>query len=135
MRLLKIKIDMNIYKKLPLHTAQIRLDQSLSSLRQTLAKRHEDIMELLLEQEVLCDELGELPRALLDDPLPSIDELQDFRIHLDALQAEKKIRMNIVATYRREIKHCLDELELPPEQFQGAEQQFSLILLIANRLK
>uniref|UniRef100_T1GEK7 Protein regulator of cytokinesis 1 n=1 Tax=Megaselia scalaris TaxID=36166 RepID=T1GEK7_MEGSC len=58
-------------------------------LRERLQKRKDQIVELLLQQETLCEELGETPRPLTDDPLPSEEELHEFSCHLDHLQALK----------------------------------------------
>ncbi|KAM7347061.1 protein regulator of cytokinesis 1-like [Cochliomyia hominivorax] len=113
-RLLKTKVNLPSYESnsVPLLIIQSELDKSLEDLREQLRLRKEQICELLLEQEALCEELGETPRALLADPLPTAEEIQDFRKHLESLKDERVERMNKVSTMRREIKNFLQTLDL-----------------------
>ena len=113
-RLLKADIQLPSYENnnVPLLVVQSELDKSLEDLREQLRVRKEQICELLLEQETLCDELGEPPRALLADPLPTAEDIDSFRRHLESLREEKVKRMNSVSTMRREIKNFLKILNL-----------------------
>lgn len=111
-RLLKVDIVVKTTEGAPLLVLQSELDDSLIELRETLRLRREQIFELLLEQDTLCSELGEEPRSLVADPLPSEEELQEFRTHLEALKTEKVERLNKVSTMRREIKNFLQILEV-----------------------
>lgn len=69
-RLLKTDVQLPCYEsnEVPLLIVQSELDKSLEDLREQLRLRKEQICELLLEQDALCEELGEPPRALLADP-------------------------------------------------------------------
>lgn len=113
-RLLKTGINMPSYENsnVPLLIVQSELDKSLEDLRLQLRLRKEQICELLLEQEALCEELGEPPRALLADPLPTEEDIESFRRHLESLREERVERMNKVSTMRREIKNFLQTLDL-----------------------
>ncbi|XP_055841303.1 protein regulator of cytokinesis 1 [Episyrphus balteatus] len=111
-RLLKVEINLKPMEGVPLLVQQSELDDSLTELRETLRLRRDQIFELLLEQDSLCSELGEEPRSLVADPLPSEEELQEFRQHLDVLKEEKVDRLNRVSTMRREIKNFLQILEV-----------------------
>ncbi|XP_055914976.1 protein regulator of cytokinesis 1-like [Eupeodes corollae] len=111
-RLLKVDINLKPSEDVPLLVLQSELDESLTELRETLRLRREQIFELLLEQDTLCSELGEEPRSLVADPLPSEEELQEFRQHLEVLKEEKVDRLNRVSTMRREIKNYLQILEV-----------------------
>lgn len=113
-RLLKTDVQLPSYESnnVPLLIVQSELDKSLEDLREQLRLRKEQICELLLEQEALCEELGEPPRALLADPLPTAEEIEDFRKHLESLRDERVERMNKVNNMRREIKNFLQTLDL-----------------------
>ncbi|XP_004525057.1 protein regulator of cytokinesis 1-like [Ceratitis capitata] len=95
----------------PLVVLQSKMDKSLTELREQLRRRREEICELLLEQEGLCEELGEAPRPLLADPLPSEEEIAEFRGHLEQLKVERMERLNEMSVLRREIKNYLHILE------------------------
>ncbi|KAI8115344.1 Protein regulator of cytokinesis 1 [Lucilia cuprina] len=113
-RLLKTDVQLPSYEgnEVPLLIVQSELDKSLEDLREQLRLRKEQICELLLEQEALCEEIGEPPRALLADPLPTAEEIENFRKHLESLREEKVERMNKVSSMRREIKNFLQILDL-----------------------
>lgn len=112
-RLLKTDIQLpSINEEMPLLMVQSALDKSLEDLRERLRLRKEQICELLLEQEALCEELGEPPRALLADPLPTAEEIDNFRLYLETLRDERVERINRISTMRREIKHYLQLLDL-----------------------
>lgn len=64
---------------MPLVLWQLKLDESIEHLRDGLAKRRAEISDLLQKQEHLCKELGEEPLPLLDDPLPTPEEMDYFR--------------------------------------------------------
>lgn len=57
-------------------------------------------------------ELGEELRELVDDPLPSAEDLSEFRQYLDSLQCEKENRFVEANTIRDSIKCLLGKLEL-----------------------
>lgn len=105
----------------PLHLVQISLDRSLEFMREKLKLRHDQIDEYLFEQETLCEELGELPRELAKDPLPSEAEIREFRTYLDNLSAEKLQRFDDIAAMRREIKIMMSQLEIAPQSDRQQE--------------
>ncbi|KAG5673263.1 hypothetical protein PVAND_003326 [Polypedilum vanderplanki] len=112
-RLLKEDVgDCQINKDVPLFTQQMRIDESLKSLREKLRKRHDQIEKYLREQEILCTELNEVPRQLLLDPLPSEAEMNEFADHLKALNDLKYKRLEEIANIREDIKVIVKKLEL-----------------------
>lgn len=113
-RLLNVDVELPSYESpdVPLLRVQSELDRSLEDLREQLRLRKDQICELLLEQEALCEELGEPPRALLADPLPTAEEIDEFRLHLEKLKEERSERLNRVSTMRRDIKNFLQILDL-----------------------
>ncbi|XP_055595382.1 protein regulator of cytokinesis 1-like [Uranotaenia lowii] len=108
---------------IPLRLVQIQLDQSLEVMREKLRLRHDHIDEYLLEEETLCEELGETPRLLSKDPLPSEAEMCEFRSYLDNMRAEKLQRFDEIASMRREIKIMMSQLEIVAQ----SERQDELI--------
>lgn len=105
----------------PLHMIQISLDRSLEFMREKLKLRHDQIDEYLFEQETLCEELGEIPRELKKDPLPSEADICEFRSYLDNLRAEKLQRFDDISAMRREIKIMMNLLEIVPQSDRQEE--------------
>ncbi|XP_068155647.1 protein regulator of cytokinesis 1-like [Drosophila tropicalis] len=99
---------------MPLVMWQLQLDKSIEHLRKDLNERRAEIFELLLQQEQLCEELGELPLPLLADPLPKEDELFTFREHLEKMRDKREQRLNEMYELRQEIKQYMKTLELVP---------------------
>ncbi|KAL9881073.1 protein regulator of cytokinesis 1-like [Glossina fuscipes fuscipes] len=111
-RLLKVEVNVphRISDTTPLMVIQYELDRSLEDLRQQLLERRAQISQLLEEQALLCDELGEPERPLLSDPLPTPSEIEDFRRHVENLHNEKQKLEKKLFTMRRDIKKFLDIL-------------------------
>uniref|UniRef100_A0A1A9Z4W8 Protein regulator of cytokinesis 1 n=1 Tax=Glossina pallidipes TaxID=7398 RepID=A0A1A9Z4W8_GLOPL len=112
-RLLKVEVNLphGITDTTPLTVIHYELDRILDDLREQLAERRALVCELLAEQALLCDELGEPPRPLLSDPLPTPSEMEDFRRHVDNLYSEKQKLEKKLSTMRRDIKKFLDILK------------------------
>lgn len=113
-RLLKVDHDLLHVDQdsVPLHNFKTQLDESLQGLRTQLKERHDEIEELLLQQNEICTELGEPAKPLGYDPLPSLHELQDFHGHLRDLYAVKEVRLAEFKELRHEVRQCLEMLEL-----------------------
>ncbi|XP_034110932.1 protein regulator of cytokinesis 1-like [Drosophila albomicans] len=99
---------------MPLIVWEQKLDKSIEHLREELQARRNEICELLLQQEELCEELGEQPLPLLADPLPKPQEMCAFAEHLERLRAEKTRRMEELFKLRSEIKADMKVLQLLP---------------------
>ncbi|KAH8387925.1 hypothetical protein KR093_010342, partial [Drosophila rubida] len=102
-------------EEMPLVVWVQKLDKSIEHLREELRARRDEICELLLQQEELCEELGEEPLPLLADPLPKPQEMCTFGEHLDRLRAEKTRRMEELFQLRTQIKADMKVLELLPQ--------------------
>ncbi|XP_065078930.1 protein regulator of cytokinesis 1-like [Ochlerotatus camptorhynchus] len=113
--------DLEPHPGTPLHMVQISLDRSLEFMREKLKLRLDQIDEYLFEQETLCEDLGELPRELKKDPLPSEADICEFRSYLDNLCAEKLQRFDDIATMRREIKIMMSQLEIAAQSDRQEE--------------
>ena len=115
----------------PLHTLQKNIDESLDYLREKLKKRREEIEKLLNEQKDLCNgkscqllsvnaffsnllflDLEEPERPLPKDPLPSEQDMQGFRDHLEQLRNEQFARFDRMMELRSEIKEVMAKLEI-----------------------
>ncbi|KAH8287113.1 hypothetical protein KR054_003242 [Drosophila jambulina] len=99
----------------PLVIWQLKLDKGIEHLREELARRRAEIGELLLQQEQLCEELGELPLPLLADPLPLPEEMDAFRDHLEQLRAQRVLRLKEMDQLRQSIKQNMKLLECLPQ--------------------
>ncbi|KAH8356854.1 hypothetical protein KR200_004319 [Drosophila serrata] len=102
----------------PLVIWQLKLDKSIEHLREELGRRRAEICELLLQQEQLCEELGELPLPLLADPLPLPEEMDAFRDHLERLRTQRVLRLKEMDQLRQSIKHNMKLLECLPQTDQ-----------------
>ncbi|EDV44570.2 uncharacterized protein Dana_GF20260 [Drosophila ananassae] len=115
-RLLHESVDIgNRPDDMPLVLWQLKLDKSIEHLREELSRRRAEICELLLQQEQLCEELGELPLPLLDDPLPTPEEMDCFRGRLDQLREQRVHRVEEMNQLRQSIKHDMKLLECLPQ--------------------
>ncbi|KAH8235566.1 hypothetical protein KR032_002494 [Drosophila birchii] len=102
----------------PLVIWQLKLDKGIEHLREELARRRAEICELLLQQEQLCEELGELPLPLLADPLPVPEEMDAFRDHLEQLRAQRVLRLKEMDQLRQSIKQNMKLLACLPQTEQ-----------------
>jgi len=100
---------------MPLVIWQLKLDKSIEHLRDELGRRRAEICELLLQQEQLCEELGELPQPLLADPLPLPEEMDAFRDRLEQLRDQRVLRLQEMDQLRQSIKHDMKVLECLPQ--------------------
>lgn len=102
-------------ESMPLVVWELKLDKSIEHLRDQLARRRAEICELLLQQEQLCEELGELPLPLLADPLPLPEEMDAFRNRLGQLRDQRVLRLKEMDQLRQAIKHDMKLLECLPQ--------------------
>ncbi|XP_017125659.1 protein regulator of cytokinesis 1 [Drosophila elegans] len=100
---------------MPLVVWQLKLDKSIEHLREELARRQAEICELLLQQEQLCEELGELPQPLLADPLPLPEQMDAFRDRLEQLRDQRALRLKEMDQLRQSIKHDMKLLGCLPQ--------------------
>ncbi|XP_017045800.1 protein regulator of cytokinesis 1 [Drosophila ficusphila] len=115
-RLLHESVDMGERPDdMPLVIWQLKLDKSIEHLREELGRRRAEICELLLQQEQLCEELGELPKPLLADPLPLPEEMDAFRDRLEQLRHQRVLRIKEMDELRQSIKHDMKLLECLPQ--------------------
>ena len=110
-RLLNKDVQLDPIEGVPLLTASVNINRNLQHLREELKKRYEQIDEYLIDQESFCEILGEPPKELKKDPLPTEAELNEFKTHLDNLAQEKTIRLDKISKMRREINIMRGHLE------------------------
>ncbi|KAH8419863.1 hypothetical protein KR009_003417, partial [Drosophila setifemur] len=101
--------------QVPLVLWQLKLDDCIERLREELAGRRAEIGELLQQQEQLCEELDELPLPLPTDPLPTPDQMDTFREHLEQLRRLRVLRLDEFKQLTRSIKRDMKLLECLPQ--------------------
>uniref|UniRef100_A0A336LY44 CSON004853 protein n=1 Tax=Culicoides sonorensis TaxID=179676 RepID=A0A336LY44_CULSO len=111
-RLLGVDFELNPSPNLPYYSVQCELDQGLDNLRSQLNARREHIHAYLQEQKELVESLDEKPRPLPDDPLPSEEDMQEFRRYLDDLKTERLRRYDIIRTLQHSVKRYIEHLEI-----------------------
>ena len=84
----------------------------MECLREKLKKRREEIEKLLNEQKDLCNDLEEPERPLPKNPLPSEQDMQGFRDHLELLRNEQFARFDRMMELRCEIEEVMAKLEI-----------------------
>lgn len=79
-------------------------------MRSAKVSMHNFLWARLLQFKV--SEIDENPRPLSSDPLPSEQEMQDFRDYIEQLKEERYIRYDKILQLREKIKEVLARLEL-----------------------
>ncbi|XP_068145786.1 protein regulator of cytokinesis 1-like [Drosophila tropicalis] len=97
---------------MPLTMWQLNLDNSVENLKKDLSERRAEIFDLLLHQEQLCAELGELPRPLSTDPIATDDDLLAFRKHLEQMSDQRELLLNEIGQLRQQIHQDMKTLDL-----------------------
>lgn len=111
-KLLRTDLTIQIERDAPLLVVEAALSNGVEELRERLRQRKDQIYELLVEQESLCEELGESPHPLQLEPFPTAEKIEEFEQYLEKLRDERKERLNKVTLLRREIKELLEQLEI-----------------------
>lgn len=104
---------MNENNEMSLMDYKDKLDQDLVELRELYEKKRNIIDECLLEQKVVCEELGEEPRELSTDPLATEIQISDFKTYLGDLNREKMHRINEIGSLQQMIEDLCNEMEIP----------------------
>ncbi|XP_063707960.1 protein regulator of cytokinesis 1-like [Culicoides brevitarsis] len=118
-RLLGVDINLNAASPdLPYYSMQCELDQNLEDLRSQLEERRDQIRAFLEEQHELVTSLEEKSRPLPDDPLPSEEDMTNFRRYLDDLKVERLRRNDVIRNLQHSIKILIQDLQL---QLDGDE--------------
>ncbi|CAG4961871.1 unnamed protein product [Colias eurytheme] len=107
--ILDFKEDMMLidYKKL--------LENQIAGYREQVEQRRTKMERLLEWQNDLADKLGVTIQELQEIPLPSEDELNKLKVHLEMLQAERDKRAEIFLNTQFEIKDIMDKLQIKPQ--------------------
>ncbi|XP_073509301.1 protein regulator of cytokinesis 1 isoform X4 [Phyllobates terribilis] len=82
-------------------------------------ERMQELKQLKQRDQSLCDILCTPPYYIEGHPVPSLDELDQFRRHLAALSAEKDLREAEFVKTKKHIILCMEELDhLPDTSFE-----------------
>uniref|UniRef100_A0A1A9VD19 Protein regulator of cytokinesis 1 n=1 Tax=Glossina austeni TaxID=7395 RepID=A0A1A9VD19_GLOAU len=100
------------YDETPLTTIYCELDRKVANLREKLKEKREQVLKLLAEQRVLCDELDVSPHHLVFDPLPTSSAIDAFRKHLENLYKQREKLLKKLPIMRCDIQSFLDILNL-----------------------
>lgn len=106
----QFELFLNKNNEMPLVEYKEKLEQDLSELHQMYATKKVVIDECLLEQKVLCEELGEEPRGLSSNPLATETEIAEFKSYLAELEHEKIRRINEIANLQQTIQELCNEM-------------------------
>lgn len=127
-RLLQINIELEPPAGLPLYSVQCYLDENLEDMRKMLKIRKDHIYSYLQEQKELTELMGENTRILLDDPLPSEEQMQAFRQYLNDLKSEKSRRIDVIRHTRENVKELIRNLGIELQSEEENALVFSSIL-------
>lgn len=103
---------MNDNNELSLMDYKDKLEEDMAELRDLYEKKKNIIDECLLEQKVICEELGEEPKELTTDPLATEMEISEFRTYLVDLQHEKLRRVHEIGSLQQQIEELCNEMEV-----------------------
>ncbi|XP_030023185.1 protein regulator of cytokinesis 1 [Manduca sexta] len=91
------------------------LEEQIAGYRQQVEQRRMKMDRLLEWQNDLAEKLGVTIQELQDVPLPSEDELDRLKNHLEVLQAERDKRTEVFLNIQVEIKDIMEKLQIKPQ--------------------
>ncbi|KAJ8720151.1 hypothetical protein PYW07_012194 [Mythimna separata] len=91
------------------------LEEQIAGYREQVEQRRMKMERLLEWQRDLADKLGVQIHELQEVPLPSEEELDKLREHLEMLQAERDKRAEVFLNIQVEIKDIMDKLRIKPQ--------------------
>ncbi|CAG4996679.1 unnamed protein product [Parnassius apollo] len=91
------------------------LENQIAGYREQVEQRRMKMERLLEWQRDLAEKLGVTIQELQDMPLPSEEELNKLKDHLEVLQAERDKRAEIFLNTQVEIKDIMEKLQIKPQ--------------------
>ncbi|RVE46981.1 hypothetical protein evm_008365 [Chilo suppressalis] len=91
------------------------LEEQIAGYREQMEQRRMKMERLLEWQRDLADKLGITIQELQEVPLPSEEELDRLKEHLEVLQAERDKRAETFLHTQVEIKDIMDKLQIKPQ--------------------
>ncbi|XP_007479373.2 protein regulator of cytokinesis 1-like [Monodelphis domestica] len=126
-------------------TTILKLEETLRTQVEEMKKQKEERLQeqkqLQEQDQKLCEILCVLPYSLDNDSVPSVEELNQFRNHLEALEETKASRWEEFVSTKRQIILCMKDLDhIPETNFERdvvceAEETFCLSLENMTALK
>lgn len=92
-----------------------KLEEQIAGYREQVEQRRTEMERLLEWQHDLADKLGVTIQEFQDVPLPSEDELNKLKEHLNMLQAERDKRTEKFLKIQAELKDIMRKLEIKPQ--------------------
>ncbi|CAH0726950.1 unnamed protein product, partial [Brenthis ino] len=91
------------------------LEEQIAGYREQMEQRRMKMNRLLEWQRDLTDKLGVTFHELQEIPLPSENELDKLKEHLEVLQTERDKRVELFLNTQVEIKDIMDKLQIKPQ--------------------
>ncbi|XP_047534246.1 protein regulator of cytokinesis 1-like [Vanessa atalanta] len=91
------------------------LEEQIAGYREQMEQRRKKMKRLVEWQRDLTEKLGVTTHELQEIPLPSEDELDKLKDHLEVLQAERDKRAELFLNTQAEIKDIMDKLQIKPQ--------------------
>ncbi|CAH2041512.1 unnamed protein product, partial [Iphiclides podalirius] len=115
-RCLSIDISILDYKTdMMLVEYKRELENQIAGYREQVEQRRMKMERLLEWQRDLAEKLGVTIQELQEIPLPSEEELDKLKDHLEVLQAERDKRAEIFLNTQVEIKDIMEKLQIKPQ--------------------
>ncbi|XP_061825677.1 protein regulator of cytokinesis 1-like isoform X1 [Nerophis lumbriciformis] len=87
----------------------------LEVMKQQKKQRVDELKGLVVKDRELCDIMCTKPFSISLESVPSLKQLETFRVYLDDLTKEKERRHEEFVGAKKEIMACMDDLEHQPE--------------------
>lgn len=85
------------------------------------------------KQSDLCNSLGREPRILKDNPLPSYDEVKEFKKYIEKLETEKYSRLKKFFSVKEDLLKIITEINIKPaSQFEKSVFSHDSEFLVTN---
>ncbi|CAB3255572.1 unnamed protein product [Arctia plantaginis] len=106
---------LDLKKEMMLAEYKRELEEQIAGYREQVEQRRMKMERLLEWQRDLADKLGVTIQELQEVPLPSEEDLDRLKAHLEMLQAERDKRAEIFLNIQVEIKDIMDKLRIKPQ--------------------
>ncbi|KAK9305352.1 hypothetical protein QLX08_003606 [Tetragonisca angustula] len=110
---LEIDVGTAGYEELPLKEVEQVLRADLHKLQYCKEQRMTHLKELLAKERSLCKVLGTQPINIIEEKVPSEEELNSFKLYLEKQEDEKTRLEAVFKEQRRAIIRMIDDLGAP----------------------
>ncbi|CAK1543043.1 unnamed protein product [Leptosia nina] len=115
-RCLSVDIQLpSLQENIMLHQYKKDLEDQIMGFRHQVEQRKMKMERLLEWQRDITDKLGVTMQELEEVPLPSEEDLNQLKNHLEMLQAERDRRVETFLNTQVEIKNIMEKLQIKPQ--------------------